>query len=89
MGLSFAEWMARAKPYRSFASCSTRFAGESSVVFGSSETEYVSGNPPGAIAISDGSVREGRLDNEGFVRVDGLPRGNCHVSFPDLDREVF
>jgi hypothetical protein len=29
---------------------------------------------------------EGTLDKEGKVRVDGIPPGQCQVSFPDLDK---
>ncbi|HEY3738321.1 MAG TPA: carboxypeptidase-like regulatory domain-containing protein [Bryobacteraceae bacterium] len=48
-----------------------------------------SGNPvPGAkykLKITDGSVREGTLDDQGRVHVAGLDPGSCTVWFPDYD----
>jgi hypothetical protein len=32
----------------------------------------------------DNSVYEGTLDRRGKVRIDGIKRGTCQVSFPDL-----
>jgi hypothetical protein len=29
-------------------------------------------------------VRDGRLDSRGMARIDGIARGTCEVSFPDL-----
>lgn len=43
---------------------------------------------PGAkykLKITDGSVREGSLDSDGRVRVNGIDPGNCTVWFPDYD----
>ncbi len=37
------------------------------------------------LKITDGSVREGRLDAKGTVRVSGLEPGNCTVWFPNID----
>lgn len=37
------------------------------------------------LTCSDGSVRESRLNDKGFARVDGIPRGSCKVTFPGLD----
>jgi hypothetical protein len=36
------------------------------------------------ITTSDDQVREGRLDSRGMARIDGITRGTCEVSFPDL-----
>lgn len=37
------------------------------------------------LTCSDGSVREGRLNDKGFARVDDVPRGTCKVTFLGLD----
>ena len=37
------------------------------------------------IKVTDGSVREGRLDEDGRVRINNIDPGNCMISFPDLD----
>lgn len=39
--------------------------------------------PPG------GDPVEGSLDSKGFARVEGIKRGNCKITFPDLDEEVW
>jgi type VI secretion system secreted protein VgrG len=39
-----------------------------------------------SIALPDGSVAEGTLDENGLVRVEGFDPGNCQVSFPGLDQ---
>lgn len=36
-----------------------------------------------------GAVRTGRLDAQGRARLEGLPFGPCHVSFPDLDQDAW
>ena len=36
------------------------------------------------ITTPDDQVREGRLDSRGMARIDGITRGTCEVSFPDL-----
>ena len=41
------------------------------------------------ITLSDDSVIEGTLDGNGFARHDGIPKGNCKVTFPDLDKEAW
>jgi len=38
-----------------------------------------------AITLPDGTIRRGRLDQEGFARVDRIDQGTCDVTFPDLD----
>lgn len=38
------------------------------------------------LKITDGSVREGSLDDSGIVRVNGLDPGTCEISFLDYDR---
>jgi hypothetical protein len=37
------------------------------------------------IELTDGSVAKGTLDFQGRARHEGIPRGNCKVSFPDRD----
>jgi hypothetical protein len=37
------------------------------------------------LRISDGSFREGMLDNNGSIRVDGIDPGTCEIVFPELD----
>ncbi|WP_437671190.1 hypothetical protein [Sorangium sp. So ce131] len=37
------------------------------------------------ITLPDGTVREGRLATNGFVRIDGIEPGECEIEFPDLD----
>lgn len=37
------------------------------------------------LKITDGSVREGSLDDDGRVRVNGIDPGSCTVWFPDYD----
>ncbi|MHC4474358.1 MAG: hypothetical protein ACYTEL_01850 [Planctomycetota bacterium] len=39
--------------------------------------------------ISDRSVAEGTLDNNGFARVRGFDKGPCKVSFHELDKEAW
>jgi hypothetical protein len=41
------------------------------------------------VELVDGSVREGRLDAEGFVRIDQIDPGTCTVTFPALDEEAW
>jgi len=36
------------------------------------------------LTLPDGSVREGALSANGYVRIDGIPPGKCQVTFPDL-----
>lgn len=40
------------------------------------------------IALTDGAVREGRLDAMGTAHFDGLDPGTCEVTFPDHDRRA-
>jgi hypothetical protein len=41
------------------------------------------------VELPDGSVAEGTLDAKGFARLDGIPKGNCKVTFPDLDKNAW
>jgi hypothetical protein len=41
------------------------------------------------IELADGKTEEGSLDEKGFARVDGIPKGNCKVTFPNLDKEAW
>ena len=47
------------------------------------------GNPIGnaryVIILPDGEQREGTLDGNGFVRIDGIPPGRCTIDFPESD----
>ena len=42
-----------------------------------------------AIEIPGGSVRVGRLDDNGYARVEGLDPNTCKVSFPNLDKSSY
>ena len=42
-----------------------------------------------AITLPDGTKREGTLDDQGLVRLDGIPAGSCQVSFPALDQDAW
>lgn len=42
-------------------------------------------NEPYWIRLADGSLREGRLNQAGAVRLDGIPCGTCLVGFPKYD----
>ncbi len=46
------------------------------------------GNPVGGakykLQLTDGSVREGNLDADGWVRVRGIDPGTCKVTFPEM-----
>jgi len=37
------------------------------------------------VTLPDGKVDSGTLDNEGFVRIEGIDPGTCKVTFPNLD----
>jgi hypothetical protein len=41
------------------------------------------------LVLPGGAIREGRLDDKGLARVDGLDPGTCQVVFPDLDRDAW
>jgi type VI secretion system secreted protein VgrG len=42
------------------------------------------------ITLPDGkTLAEGRLDDKGFARVDGIDPGTCKITFPDLDKEAW
>ena len=41
------------------------------------------------ITLSDGSEAEGALDGDGKARLEGIPRGACQITFPDLDRRAW
>jgi len=38
-----------------------------------------------SLELPDGSIRNGSLDGEGQARADGIPHGQCKVSFPRID----
>jgi hypothetical protein len=39
------------------------------------------------VTLSDDTVADGTLDQNGFARVDPIPQGNCKITFPDLDKD--
>jgi hypothetical protein len=41
------------------------------------------------IAKPDGTIQEGTLDGSGRARIDGLEKGTCQVSFPDIDESLW
>jgi hypothetical protein len=51
------------------------------------ETNTGVANEPYRLILPDGSERRGKTDAAGRVRVDGLPSGQCRLTFPRLDRE--
>ncbi len=38
-----------------------------------------------AVKLADGSTRQGRLNQAGYARLDGIPVGGCDVSFTTID----
>ncbi len=40
------------------------------------------------LALPDGSVRRGKLDVTGRLRIDGIASGECKLSFPELGNRV-
>jgi hypothetical protein len=41
------------------------------------------------IELPDGKVREGALDGKGKARIEGIPPGQCNITFPNLDKEAW
>lgn len=41
------------------------------------------------VRLPDGRISEGRLDEQGKVRVSGAEPGKCRIDFPDLDKEAW
>ena len=41
------------------------------------------------LKLPDGTIKEGELDANGYARFEGIARGQCKVSFPDLDRDAW
>ncbi len=41
------------------------------------------------VTLSDDTVDEGTLDEKGFVRIEGIPSGNCKITFPNLDKDAW
>jgi hypothetical protein len=39
-----------------------------------------------SVTTADGTNVQGRVDQKGFARLDGLTSGNCTVTFPEVDR---
>lgn len=44
---------------------------------------------PYRVTLPDGTVEEGNLDDDGKVRVDKFARGDCKITFPNLDQEAW
>ncbi|MGE3166565.1 MAG: type VI secretion system Vgr family protein [Planctomycetota bacterium] len=44
---------------------------------------------PYRLELSDGTVATGTLDAHGFARVEGIPTGDCRVTFPKLDEDAW
>ena len=42
-----------------------------------------------AIELPDGRVDRGTLDNKGFKRLEGIPKGECKITFPNLDKDAW
>lgn len=40
------------------------------------------------VTLPDGSIREGKLDQNGWARIEGDPAGACSVTFPELDKDA-
>lgn len=53
------------------------------------EDEQPVAGEPYRIELSDGSVATGTLDAHGHARVDGIPPGECQVTFPKLDEDAW
>ncbi|WNG41390.1 hypothetical protein F0U61_52640 [Archangium violaceum] len=46
-------------------------------------------NTPFRLTFGDGSKTEGKLDQNGFARFDGIPEGDVHVEYePELDKKI-
>jgi hypothetical protein len=41
------------------------------------------------ITLPDATVDEGTLDQNGFARVEGFEKGQCKITFPDLDQDAW
>jgi len=41
------------------------------------------------LRLVDGTIRFGKLNQDGYARVDGIEPGTCEVTFPDLDEEAW
>lgn len=41
------------------------------------------------VTLPDGSSVSGRLDGDGFARLEGIDPGTAKVSFPDLDKDLY
>lgn len=37
------------------------------------------------VKLPNGEERDGTLNSQGFARIDGIPSGQCRVTFPELD----
>lgn len=41
------------------------------------------------VKLPDGTVIDGSLDDKGQARVGGIDQGNCQVSFPNIDKDMW
>ena len=64
---------------------------EESTHFISFELKYEDGKPvpdePYKVKLSDGSIKSGKTDKDGKVRIDGVPDGKCEVNYPRIDKD--
>jgi hypothetical protein len=73
------------------ASAEQREAGETQqLTWISIDLKDTQGRPiphePYRIKLSDGTYREGSLDDQGFARIEGIPPGECQITYPRLHR---
>ena len=41
------------------------------------------------VRLPGGEIRAGTLDQDGVVRIDGLPLGVCEICFPGFDQDLW
>jgi len=47
------------------------------------------GDEPYKVKVGDGTIKQGRTDAEGKVKIEGLPEGNVEVTFPRIPKDVW
>ena len=53
------------------------------------ENESPIANQEYRIILSNGEVRTGRLNSEGYAKEENIPPGNCQVEFPRIGRSLW